>query len=196
MGLPGDRLFVAGGARAAILELATFDRLPECAQEHADLLTSGSDKLVAPPEMIEAAWFAKRLEKLPGAAACVEARLQRLKALPMVEDLLIRAKTDPRWCKLMQAMSPWHTRLYSAARKAMLAKTATPSVRARRQLVVRGPLTELLLVLFVLAAAVFAIWTWTHQPDSIALPTYSLTGSNGLTARPLLAGTPWMIWRS
>lgn len=193
---PGDRLFVAGRARAAILELATFDRLPEFAKEHADLLISGHEKVVAPPEMIEAARFVKRLENMPGAAACVEARLQRLKASPMVEELVMRAKTDPRWCKLMQAMAPWHTRLYSAARKAMLAETQTPSVRARRQLVVRGPLTELLLVLFVLAAAIFAIWTWTHQPESTALPSYLLTGSNSLTAKPLLAGIPWLIWRS
>lgn len=193
---PGDRLFVASEARAAILELAAFDRLPECAQEHADLLLSGSDNVVAAPEMIEAAHFMRRLENMPGAAACVEARLQRLKGLPMVEELLMRAKADPRWCKLMQAAAPWHKRLYNAARNAMLAKTPMPSVRAHRQLVVQGPVIELLLGLFVLVAAIFAIWTQTHQPESAVLPSYTLTGNDSFTMRPLLAGTPWAIWRS
>jgi len=193
---PGDRLFLACAARAAILEMAMFDRLPECAQEHADLLTSGSDEVLAPPEMIDAARFVKRLENMPGAAACMEARLQRLKSMPMVEELLLRAKADPRWCKLMQATAPWHSRLYTAARKAMLAMAPTPSASARRQLVVRGPVIELLLFFVVLAAAIFAIWTWTHQPAPTALPNYSLTESNSLAARPLLSGTPWMIWRS
>ncbi|CAE8625673.1 unnamed protein product, partial [Polarella glacialis] len=61
----GDSLYLANADRAAILEMATYDQLPEFAGMLAQLLREGqtpADEIQAPPEMMEAARFTNDLE--------------------------------------------------------------------------------------------------------------------------------------
>eukprot|EP00438_Fugacium_kawagutii_P019473 Skav217751 [mRNA] locus=scaffold3415:55527:57534:+ [translate_table: standard] len=70
----GDTLYFAMPDRAALLELATYDQLPEFSVELAKILKEGVDEkgIMAPAEMLDAAKFVNSIQDLNEAeeAAC------------------------------------------------------------------------------------------------------------------------------
>ncbi|CAE8642690.1 unnamed protein product [Polarella glacialis] len=130
----GDTLLLAAPDRAALLELAGFDRLPEKYKglapliEMQDVVASRQDganeinlmderatRLAAQPEVKDAVRFAKRLELLSEKDQMPE-RFRRLQDMPLVRDVLAGMAADEQLRGLQPMLSPFAERFYGAAR--------------------------------------------------------------------------------
>lgn len=198
---PGDLIFLADAVRAAYLELATFDRMPEISRGLAQLLKQleeagsadgGVDAIRAPREMLDAARFLNRLDLLPSEQARVRERLRRLQEAPVGRELLRAARADGEWWELAEALAPKAEQLYTAARSAA---PRIPTAEPRQVATLKISLRAVLLGLVLLGLVAFAATQFLQQREEAAveeLPLYSLQTSSAPQTAPLLSGTPLM----
>lgn len=185
---PGDRLHLAPPARAAALELVTFDQLPEVAQPLAEVLQQHGEgpHIVAPPPILDAARFTLRLRQAESEGARTTARFQRLRDAPVLRNLVAHAANDALWRESWEAFASAHPdstarleKLYEATRGAASRARPPPKVEPRKEQVGGGgvPWNVVRIALVTLVVAAFVGVYMLGQGKKEELPTYSLDGA-------------------
>jgi len=198
----GDLLYVAEPDRAAFLELATFDQLPEMSIALAQLVkqleadpgsaTQVADALSAPPKMLEAANFWNRLQSMSDDDAKVDSRLRRLQDEPLVQDINRLVADDEDWSTLAKALEPWFAKIYAAVRAVT---PMVPAVEPQQITEVRVNWVSVIITLLLISSLIFFAVQSFNKNDVIGsedLPLYSLEGSEKKQMVPLLRGTALM----
>lgn len=197
----GDRLYLASADRAALLELATFDRLPELSGQLARLLREeSSDQIAAPKGMMEAACFLNRLEMLPGETEKLDARFRRLQGFQLVQELLPLLRADSAFRMILSVIEPQGLEFYNATRTAVLRLQPPAAVEPRRiEISSVRPIAVIVLIVVVIAAVSFlrSCMQQPYSPERSAtddtMPLYTLKGAiAGRKTVPVLSGTPVM----
>ncbi|CAK9009811.1 Hypothetical protein (Fragment) [Durusdinium trenchii] len=134
----GDLLYFAMPDRAALLEMATYDQLPEFSAQLALMFREGLDErgVVAPPEMLEAAKFLNSIQDLNEAEEA-ERRLYRFEKSPLARRAFEDLQLDELWAEFWPALTPRLPEIYKALRKAMLRARPLQKMEPRRVSVVR-----------------------------------------------------------
>lgn len=142
----GDQLFLEEPARAALYDLAAYDRLPDKSRNLNSLIDraeaeGGEDdgaieigyvdpkikELVADRRVREAARFVERLNNLPSQRQKGEERLKRFSSNPVVQQLLAQLQADPEAAEVLKQMEPFAGRIYDAVRAKRLLKDGSRS---------------------------------------------------------------------
>lgn len=185
---PGDVVYFAGADRAAVLEMATYDRMPEMAQQLADVLkeressgSRGGPEVMAPEDLKAAARFRIR-EELLGEKERVAAKLRRLAESPIVKDTLKQAKGRPECVALAGLAEDWCMELYNSTRTNMLRAKKPSAIGPRKVEVVRMSWPKVVGVLALLGAVALAVdqmhlFGGTQQQFTEDLPMFTLKGS-------------------
>lgn len=176
----GDQLYLAMPDRAAVLELATYDQLPEFAVELARLLQEGVDEkgIVGPAEMVQAAKFLNSIKDLNEAEEA-ERRLYRFEKSPLSRRLYDELQSDPVWAEFWTAITPRIPEIYKAFRQAMLRSRPAQRMEPRRVSVLRINVLGVLGLLAIVGAVAWAAWQFFHPSvteEAQNLPLYSLRG--------------------
>lgn len=93
-------------------------------------------ELETTPGIRDATRFVKRLELIPSGLEQVRSRLSRLRTMPLVGEAEEIAAKDEDLRELMEAMEPFHLRLYNATRTAQLRTKKGNTVPGDRKSVV------------------------------------------------------------
>lgn len=183
--MPGDVVFVAEPDRAAILELASYDQMPEFSQRLAEALrdpTVDPQSIVANKQMREAATFLNSLDKL-SAEEEFEKRFQRLKDFKLVRDLHDAVAASPSWSELMTALRSHDKELYRAERGARQRRRPVVPVSPKQRTKIEIQINVWALVGLVIVAVTVVCFILGSKPASEApghglsdLPLFTLKG--------------------
>lgn len=186
--LGGDELFFATPDRAAILEIATFGRLPGMVGTLASLLASDDDgddaerEIVASSELMEAARFRRRLDVMLSDEERLLASMRRVADHPMPREFLHAAKADDQMSRLLPLLEPYSALIYNATMAAMKRTKVLEDLEPQTVEIVRINGSFLLFVVLVCVALVVYAFQSQGPTSQIGqvddLPLYSLRGDN------------------
>ncbi|CAK8991382.1 unnamed protein product [Durusdinium trenchii] len=172
----GDLLYFAMPDRAALLEMATYDQLPEFSAQLALMFREGLDErgVVAPPEMLEAAKFLNSIQDLNEAEEA-ERRLYRFEKSPLARRAFEDLQLDELWAEFWPALTPRLPEIYKALRKAMLRARPLQKMEPRRVSVVRINVLGVIGLLVVFGALAWGAWQYFQSSSGPEdLPLYTL----------------------